>query len=177
MTSSIQDILIARGIAKDSAVNMAKALKQTTSQLAEQENYAQILPVSALHELEASWKRGNKHLDDSKLDSQVIVIDPYAIKTLFRGNHGDSLLDLAKQDRESVLNEHLEFSCGGNMTCASCHVYVLQGYKPPCEEEQDMIDLAWEPKDGTSRLGCQVCLDRDTKLVVQIPAKAFNHFK
>ncbi|HEV2651307.1 MAG TPA: 2Fe-2S iron-sulfur cluster-binding protein [Rhizomicrobium sp.] len=53
--------------------------------------------------------------------------------------------------------------CGGACACATCHVYVTDGWyeklTPPSDAEVDMLDmaLAVEP---TSRLSCQViCAD------------------
>ncbi len=53
--------------------------------------------------------------------------------------------------------------CGGACACATCHVYVTDGWyeklAPPSDAEIDMLDmaLAVEP---TSRLSCQiVCAD------------------
>lgn len=49
--------------------------------------------------------------------------------------------------------------CGGACACATCHVYVAEGWyeklTPPSEAEIDMLDmaLAVEP---TSRLSCQI---------------------
>ena len=49
--------------------------------------------------------------------------------------------------------------CGGACACATCHVYVAEGWyeklTPPSEAEIDMLDmaLAVEP---TSRLSCQL---------------------
>jgi ferredoxin, 2Fe-2S len=53
--------------------------------------------------------------------------------------------------------------CGGACACATCHVYVTDGWyeklTPPSDAEVDMLDmaLAVEP---TSRLSCQlICND------------------
>ncbi|KAH9249047.1 hypothetical protein BASA81_013259 [Batrachochytrium salamandrivorans] len=175
-SSTLQSILLQRGIPKDSAAVVAKALEQTTSIISEQESYATILPPAALLELEKSYRRANP---DSSLDNnaQVEVLDPHGHRFVLKGRDGQNLLQLAQSQPHSVLSDYLEFSCGGNMTCASCHVYVRRGYISPSEEEQDMIDLAWEPIDGVSRLGCQVCLSQHHVLSVELPLKALNHFK
>jgi 2Fe-2S ferredoxin len=52
--------------------------------------------------------------------------------------------------------------CGGACACATCHVYVTDGWyeklTPPSDAEIDMLDmaLAVEP---TSRLSCQLVCD------------------
>jgi ferredoxin len=81
--------------------------------------------------------------------------------------HGESLLALAQnqyvqQKLEDDMQYRMEGSCGGQMSCSTCQVYLDQvtydAMTSPTEQEQDMLDLAFEPKP-TSRLGCQVKLD------------------
>ena len=74
----------------------------------------------------------------------------------------------------------LECACSGVMACSTCHVYIAPGWfervGPPGEDEQDMLDLAHEPRD-TSRLGCQLVLRPDLEgLVVEVPRGANNLF-
>jgi 2Fe-2S ferredoxin len=49
--------------------------------------------------------------------------------------------------------------CGGACACATCHVYVDPAWmgkiEPRGEEENDMLDLAFEVEDN-SRLSCQM---------------------
>lgn len=76
---------------------------------------------------------------------------------------GESLLDVARGHGD-VLGEYLGGTCGGQMSCCTCHLYVTQPelrsrLPPPDEAELDMLDLAYEPRE-TSRLGCQVRLTR-----------------
>ncbi len=44
----------------------------------------------------------------------------------------------------------IDADCGGGMACATCHVYVKEEWLnklPKAEDsEQDMIDMAFEPK-------------------------------
>ena len=65
--------------------------------------------------------------------------------------------------------------CGGGMSCATCHVYVNDEWldKLPEKEdgEEDMLDMAFEPKKN-SRLSCQLIVsDKLDGLVVNIPSK------
>jgi hypothetical protein len=50
-------------------------------------------------------------------------------------------------------------ACGGELACSTCHLIFDQAtfdsLPPMTEEEQDMLDLAFEVTE-TSRLGCQV---------------------
>ena len=69
----------------------------------------------------------------------------------------------------------IDADCGGSMACATCHVYVEEKwfYKLPKAEdgEQDMIDVAFEPKKN-SRLSCQLLVtDELDGLVVTTPEK------
>ena len=53
----------------------------------------------------------------------------------------------------------IDADCGGSMACATCHVYVeekwLNKIQKAEEAEEDMIDMAFEPKKN-SRLSCQL---------------------
>jgi len=69
----------------------------------------------------------------------------------------------------------IDADCGGSMACATCHVYVKEEWldKVPKKEdgEEDMLDMAFEPKQN-SRLSCQLVVsDELDGLVVNIPSK------
>ena len=69
----------------------------------------------------------------------------------------------------------IDADCGGGMACATCHVYVNDEWFnkiPKAEDsEQDMIDMAYEPKKN-SRLSCQLIVSDDLEgLVVMTPSK------
>ena len=69
----------------------------------------------------------------------------------------------------------IDADCGGSMACATCHVYVDDGWLdklPKAEDaEVDMIDMAFEPKKN-SRLSCQVIVsDELDGLKVTTPEK------
>ena len=69
----------------------------------------------------------------------------------------------------------IDADCGGGMACATCHVYVNEDWldKLPTKEdgEEDMLDMAFEPKQN-SRLSCQLTVsDELDGLVVNIPSK------
>ena len=69
----------------------------------------------------------------------------------------------------------IDADCGGSMACATCHVYVedLWFNKIPKAEdaENDMIDMAYNPKKN-SRLSCQIIVsDELDGLVVTTPEK------
>ena len=69
----------------------------------------------------------------------------------------------------------IDADCGGGMACATCHVYVKEEWldKLPVKEdgEEDMLDMAFEPKNN-SRLSCQIIVSDDLDgLEVNIPSK------
>ena len=69
----------------------------------------------------------------------------------------------------------IDADCGGGMACATCHVYVKEEWldKLPKKEdgEEDMLDMAFEPKKN-SRLSCQLIVsDEFDGLTVNIPSK------
>ena len=92
-----------------------------------------------------------------------------------------SLTDVAKfgdGEGASVLGEMIECACSGIMACSTCHVVVQSEWfdkvGKPSEAEQDMIDLAYNPKE-TSRLGCQIILKADLEnAVFKMPRGANN---
>ena len=63
--------------------------------------------------------------------------------------------------------------CGGQMMCATCHVYLLSdspGFEPMSEDETDILELAAAPVDERSRLSCQLVVTEDVDAVeVLIP--------
>ena len=69
----------------------------------------------------------------------------------------------------------IDADCGGGMACATCHVYVKEEWLNKLEKtedaEQDMIDMAFEPKKN-SRLSCQIIVsDELDGLEVTTPEK------
>ena len=69
----------------------------------------------------------------------------------------------------------IDADCGGGMACATCHVYINDEWfdKLPQKEEgeEDMLDMAFEPKKN-SRLSCQIIVtDELDGLIVNIPSK------
>lgn len=94
---------------------------------------------------------------------------------------GLSLTDVAKfgdGDGAAELGASIECACAGIMACSTCHVvvdpewYDLVG--PPSQAEQDMLDLAYAPRQ-TSRLGCQIQLEESMDgMVIRLPRGANN---
>ena len=83
--------------------------------------------------------------------------------------NGISLMQLALSNGiPGIIGE-----CGGVMSCATCHVYVDDGWygrlAPPQQSEIDMLEFADEPT-ALSRLGCQIKVrDELHGMIVRIP--------
>ena len=74
----------------------------------------------------------------------------------------------------------LEGACESSLACSTCHVILAQevydDLDEPCEEEEDLLDLAYG-LTHTSRLGCQVMVTRDMeKMVVKLPSSTRNFY-
>ena len=80
-------------------------------------------------------------------------------------------LTLMEAGRDS--NMGIEGTCGGSLSCASCHVFFeaadYEKVGKPSEDETDMLDLSFN-LTPTSRLGCQIRVDEALSgLRVHIP--------
>ena len=69
----------------------------------------------------------------------------------------------------------IDADCGGGMACATCHVYVKEEWLDKLSKkedgEEDMLDMAFEPKKN-SRLSCQLIVsDELNGLIVTTPEK------
>ena len=63
--------------------------------------------------------------------------------------------------------------CGGNCSCATCHVYIDTDWAshvmPPAQAEKDMLECALHTRDA-SRLSCQVAVTLELDgMIVRIP--------
>ena len=83
---------------------------------------------------------------------------------------GSTVMETAlRNDVSSIVAE-----CGGGCTCATCLVHVDDAWSavvdPPTEEEEEMLDSAFEVKP-TSRLSCQIKVTEALDgLIVRTPA-------
>lgn len=64
--------------------------------------------------------------------------------------------------------------CGGNCSCATCHVYVeerrLGELEPPSTLENELLDGVAAPRRENSRLSCQICMTHELNgLIVTLP--------
>ena len=103
--------------------------------------------------------------------TKIIFIDSKGKKKSIEVQNGLTVMEGAIQNNIP----EIDADCGGSMACATCHVYVQEDWfnKIPKKEdgEEDMLDMAFEPKKN-SRLSCQIVVsDEMDGLVVNIPSK------
>ena len=99
---------------------------------------------------------------------KLIFKQPDGSEKSIEAENGLSLMEVARDNDLGI-----EGTCGGSLSCATCHVVVdpewYEKTGSPDADEEDMLDLAFglEP---TSRLGCQIRLDESLNgLKVRIP--------
>jgi 2Fe-2S ferredoxin len=102
---------------------------------------------------------------------KIIYIENTGNSKTIEVANGLSVMEGAVQNDVSGIDA----DCGGGMACATCHVYVKEEWldKIPNKEdgEEDMLDMAFEPKQN-SRLSCQLVVsDELDGLIVNIPSK------
>jgi ferredoxin, 2Fe-2S len=90
----------------------------------------------------------------------------------FEGKAGLSLCEaLLESDVE------IEHACAMSCACTTCHVIVREGFDDlpeSSDDEDDLLDMAWG-LTSQSRLSCQVQLQEDTDLTIEIPRYTINH--
>ena len=103
--------------------------------------------------------------------AKITYVDSSGNKKTIEVKNGLSVMEGAIQNNIPGIDA----DCGGSMACATCHVYVkeecLNKLKKSEDAEQDMIDMAYEPKKN-SRLSCQLIVSDELEgLVVTTPVK------
>ncbi|CAE6383448.1 unnamed protein product [Rhizoctonia solani] len=73
---------------------------------------------------------------------------------IVQASEGKNLMQVAKDANL----EGVEGICGGNLECATCHMYIPYSAPLPrmSDAEDDMLAYAIKRRDGESRLGCQI---------------------
>lgn len=98
----------------------------------------------------------------------ITFIKPDGSKHPLQVETGSTLMEVGRDN-----NMGLEGTCGGSMSCATCHVYFSNSdyarVGSPSDDEMDMLELAFG-LTPTSRLGCQIKVDESLDgLVVRVP--------
>lgn len=90
---------------------------------------------------------------------KVVYIDPDEQEHVVDVEEGSSLMFAAVSN--SIPG--IEGECGGACSCATCHVYIdpqwADSVGEPDETESAMLDFVDDRRE-TSRLGCQVSIDK-----------------
>lgn len=89
-------------------------------------------------------------------DIQIEVADRKGRISQVIGAQGITLMDALKAQGLPVAA-----TCGGAKSCATCHVYIGEGFAqvdPPDEDEVDLLSESEHYREGISRLSCQIVL-------------------
>lgn len=101
---------------------------------------------------------------------RMVFVQPDGSKREVEAVDGQSVMQVARAN----LVPGIVAECGGELSCATCHVFVDEqwaGLLPsPSDEELDMLEVAAAEPTECSRLSCQVRFDASLDgIVVTIP--------
>jgi ferredoxin, 2Fe-2S len=87
---------------------------------------------------------------------------------------GRSVMETARQAGISGI----EGECGGNLSCATCHVYVdeewLDRINPVDAMEDEMLEVVSSGRQANSRLSCQITVnDALDNIRIRIPESQY----
>ncbi len=105
--------------------------------------------------------------------AKITFIQPDGATQVVEAAPGVTVMEAAKLNNVPGI----EAECGGACACATCHVYIDEGWREktgkPSEMEEDMLDFAFDVREE-SRLACQIKVsDEIDGLVCRVPAKQF----
>jgi 2Fe-2S ferredoxin len=93
-------------------------------------------------------------LIEFEANMKFTVVDKDGKEITLQGIDDWSVMEILRENGIEVLAQ-----CGGACACATCHVYVEDGWNEklegPSEEEIGMLDGAFDVKEN-SRLSCQI---------------------
>jgi 2Fe-2S ferredoxin len=98
---------------------------------------------------------------------KIIATDRKGQVHAIEGRDGWSVMEMLRDAGLPIAAE-----CGGACACATCHVYVTEGWyeklPPRSDAEIDMLDMALAVEDN-SRLSCQItCSDELDGIAVTV---------
>lgn len=102
--------------------------------------------------------------------TKVVYVDADGQEHAIDATVGESVMAAAvKNGVPGIVGE-----CGGNASCATCHVWVREEFASlvgtPGEMEEDLLDLGVSDRRPTSRLSCQIPVTADLDgLTVDVP--------
>jgi ferredoxin, 2Fe-2S len=101
---------------------------------------------------------------------KVVFITLDGAERVVDANVGESVMAAAVRNGiPGIIGE-----CGGNCSCATCHVYVADEYSAGVggagDMEDDLLDLGVADRRETSRLSCQIQVTEELDgLTVHVP--------
>ncbi|MEM9437053.1 MAG: 2Fe-2S iron-sulfur cluster-binding protein [Pseudomonadota bacterium] len=104
--------------------------------------------------------------------AKIVYVEPSGTQHEVDVPAGRTLMEGARQGNVPGIDA----DCGGACACSTCHVYVDGAWVerlPPADElEEDMLDFAYAPEPGRSRLTCQITVtDELDGLKVELPER------
>ena len=91
---------------------------------------------------------------------KITFIEPDETQKHVEAEPGFSLMEAATHNGV----QGIAAECGGQCSCATCHVYIegdfFEKVGAPQDDEEDMLDFS-DLRKPNSRLGCQVTLSDD----------------
>jgi 2Fe-2S ferredoxin len=102
---------------------------------------------------------------------KVVYVSALGDQSVVIGQAGESVMAAAvRSGVPGIVGE-----CGGNASCATCHVWVRDEFRDlvgePGDLEDDLLDLGVSERRDSSRLSCQITLtDELDGLTVDVPA-------
>jgi 2Fe-2S ferredoxin len=102
---------------------------------------------------------------------RIVFIKPDGQRREVVAAVGESVMQAALNN----LVDGIVGECGGDLSCATCHVFVApewyDGLPEVSDDEEDMLEATSEEPTKFSRLSCQIkCHDGLDGLVVHVPA-------
>jgi ferredoxin, 2Fe-2S len=102
---------------------------------------------------------------------KITYIDHEGTTRTVEGEIGSTVMETAIKNNIPGI----EAECGGACACATCHVYVEDGWRPlvgqPSPMEEDMLDFGFDVR-SSSRLSCQIKVTAELEgLIVRTPER------
>ena len=101
---------------------------------------------------------------------KIVFVDSSGQEQTVDARVGDSVMMSATQNGiEGIVGE-----CGGNCSCATCHVWVREEFVdrvgPATDLEDDLLDMGVSERRSGSRLSCQITVTGDLDgLTLDVP--------
>ena len=102
---------------------------------------------------------------------KVVYVSTDGNESVVDASVGESVMAAAQRNGvPGIIGE-----CGGNNSCATCHVWVREEFRAlagePGDLEDDLLDLGVSERRDCSRLSCQIAMTEDLDgLTVDVPA-------